>query len=155
MTGGTSLLTIRTGSLRTFAADTLRVVRALRRLRPDAVFDLEFFSKFSTLLAALSGAPRRFAYELPARWRRLVTTDPVPYDHQKHITDVFLDQLPFGAAPASLPAAPRLVVTPADRFSLGRKAGGAARIACMNINAGATSLERRWPRERSPASTRN
>src|SRR5713101_4638365 len=68
------VLTIRASSLSRFLSDTFRIIVDLRRTSYDAVFDFEFFSKFSTLLSSLSGATHRIGFALPARWRAMHLT---------------------------------------------------------------------------------
>ena len=50
------VITVRSGSLITLAADGVRAVRRMRALRLDAVLDLELFARVSAILAGLSGA---------------------------------------------------------------------------------------------------
>jgi ADP-heptose:LPS heptosyltransferase len=54
-----NLLTIRSKGILGFAADTLRTLWRIRRLKIDAVIDLEFFARASAILAFLAGARRR------------------------------------------------------------------------------------------------
>ena len=145
-------LVIDTSSLRAFVSDTLRAIRTLRRLSIDVVFDLEFFSKFSTLMSTLTGSPVRVGYALPTRWRSLNLTHPIPFDHSAHATRLFLAQLhPFGMREE--PAAPitRLQSSTTARRSLARKLDlyhNGFTLITININAGATSHERRWDPDR-------
>jgi ADP-heptose:LPS heptosyltransferase len=145
-------LTIGTGSPLGFVLDTVRALRIIRRARPAIVFDLEFFSKFSTLLGALSGASLRVGFTLPARWRRWNLTHPVPLDHGEHVTEVFLRQLrPFAEAVTTRPSISRLVANARDRDALERKMPelpATTEWIVVNINAGQTSLERRWAPDR-------
>lgn len=145
-------MTIDTSSLVSFVRDTIAVVIRLRRAQVDFVFDLEFFSKYSTLMSVLSGANVRVGYDLPAYWRRGNLTHPVQLDRTKHVMDVFAQQLDVLGIPYETPASPpQLEPTLAEQASMLRKlrlhANGVEMVA-VNINAGSTSLERRWPPER-------
>ncbi len=145
-------LTISTTSARSFLVDTLRLLRTLRRLHIDAVFDLEFFSKFSTLISSLSGAPIRVGFALPTIWRKINLTHPVPLEHSAHATSLFMHQLTqFGIREnRSLPLT-KLNSSSAEKDSMQRKLGlrtDGGTIITMNINAGQTSLERRWSPDR-------
>ncbi|MBM2840888.1 MAG: glycosyl transferase [Bacteroidetes bacterium] len=146
------LLTISTASPLRFMRDTLSALRLIRSFRPDAVFDLEFFSKFSTAVSAFSGAPVRVGFELPTFWRRVNVTHQIPIVHTMHVKDLFLEQLKplglFSAEPAPIVA---LKSTHDERGSMERKLGlgsNNATVISMNINAGPTSIERRWPPDR-------
>ncbi len=149
------VLSLRTGSFVAFCADALRAIRIIRRAKPVDVFDLEFFSKFSTLLCALSGAPRRYGYDLAARWRRLNITHPAPYRPGVHVTELFLDQLPRSATrPGSVTIAllrPSAVEHASLHQLLAADGVDRRRLVAVNVNAGTTSLERRWPLERFAA----
>ncbi len=149
------VLPIRTESFVAFCADALHAIRTIRKRKPREVFDLEFFSKFSTLLCALSGAPRRYGYDLAARWRRLNITHPVPYRAGVHVAELFLDQLPREA----LRRDPLTVTlgrpSEEEHAALSRMLAAdgvdGRRLVAVNVNAGPTSLERRWPLERFAA----
>jgi len=121
-------------------------------MQPQAVFDLEFFSKYSTLLSALSGAPQRFGYDLNARWRRMNITHRVEYQHGRHVVDIFLHLLPKQNA-QSKPISIDVVKPSAGEHSTLRSlltADGinGRRLVAVNINAGTTSLDRRWSPQR-------
>ena len=145
-------LVIATSSLRSFVADTWRVIRTLRSLSVDVVFDLEFFSKFSTLLSTLTGAPVRVGYDLPTSWRRMNLSHPVPLDQSAHATRLFLAQLdPFGVKGETTPPITRLQSSSGARQSMETKLGlqhNGFTVVTVNINAGATSHDRRWEPDR-------
>ncbi len=145
-------MTISTASPGAFVATTLRTLRRLRRLDIDLAFDLEFFSKFSTLLLALSGARSRIGFSLPTRWRRWNLTASVPLDRSLHVSAVFLRQLnAAGIGVAARPSLLSLAPTERERTSLARKLRHLpydGPIICVNVNAGETSLERRWDPDR-------
>jgi heptosyltransferase-3 len=141
-------LTISTSSLKSFVIDTFRVLRYIRRAKIDVVFDLEFFSKFSTLVSVLSRATMRVGYDLPTFWRRSNLTHPIPLDHSRHVTKVFLQQLDaFGISHREDIRLSQFEASVEDRISMEHKLGIASEgvdLIAVNINAGSTSLERRW-----------
>jgi lipopolysaccharide heptosyltransferase II len=145
-------LTISTSSVKEFLLDTVRAMRTIRREAVQVVFDLEFFSKFSTLMSFLSGARTRVGYALPTRWRRWNLTHPVELDQSAHVTQSFLKQLaPFGIDIPLSPSITQLTATLEETASMERKLDlgtNGVSIVCVNINAGATSLERRWEPDR-------
>jgi ADP-heptose:LPS heptosyltransferase len=150
--GVTDSCTISTESLPVFIRDTLRALSRVRSAGPDVAFDLEFFSKFSTLLGLLSGAPLRVGYALPARWRIWSLTHPTLLDTSGHIADSFLSLLQrFTASDVSTGTPDFRRATAAERRAIDDALDLHVRdspLVCVNINAGATSLERRWPAER-------
>lgn len=145
-------LTIDPSSPARFLRDALRTLIVIRRSRPAMVFDLEFFSKFSTLLAALSGASVRVGFQLPTRWRRWNLTHPAPLNHAAHVTQIFLRQLEaVGPAFPETPPVSPLGSTPTERSLLDQilpPSPADTEWIAVNINAGRTSIERRWAPER-------
>ncbi len=141
------ILSIRTSTLSQFMADTLRVFRFVKSAKPDAVFDLEFFSKFSTLISSLTRASVRTGFSLPTVWRRRNLTHPIPLSHETHARILFLQHLsPFGwngdeSSLQSLSASPEEHRTMRTKLEVVQSA---EEIICVNVNAGVTSLERRW-----------
>ncbi len=87
------ILAIRTNHFSTFVRDTAAVIAKLNHLHVDIVFDFEFFSKFSTLISALSRAPVRAGFSLPARWREKIVTHPVLLDKAVHVSETFCNQV--------------------------------------------------------------
>lgn len=146
------IVAIRTSSFTAFAADAVRAVRRLRRMRPRVVYDLEFFSKFSTLLSTLTGASRRYGFDLRARWRRLNLTDRVPYREHAHICETFFSHLDPGPRWAGTPSIALEKATEEEHRSLSGLLAlhglDRRRMVGVNINAGTTSLDRRWPPDR-------
>ncbi len=128
----------------------MRALIKMRRMHVEVSLDLEFFSKFSTLICFLVGSPVRIAFELPTRWRKHLVTHTVPIDHQVHVTEVFLSQLrPLGLhtpkqrAPIMLQIAEAEVQSSRNRLNLD-PAG--SQMICVNVNSGEASLARRWPK---------
>ena len=142
------IITISNRSMAELTHDTLSALRRLRDASIDAVLDLEFFSKFSTLISVLCGARIRVGFDLPVHWRRGNLTHTVPIDHTAHVTRVFLRQLEaIGMRSDGDCAIPRLRASAEEKASMQRKLGLSRQgpeVICININAGATSLERRW-----------
>lgn len=149
----TDVRTIRTASPWSFVSDVLSTIAWLRRNRVGVVIDLEFFSKFSTLLSFLSGAPVRIAFHLNEFWRFTVLTHPINYNYYLHISDLYaqaveriglhIDDPHLSRIPISEKA---LSAVEAFLSQNGRQAG--QRLIGINVNAGDLSLERRWPADR-------
>jgi ADP-heptose:LPS heptosyltransferase len=149
----TDVRVIRTRSPIGFVLDTLKSIAWMRGQDVDAIIDLEFFSKFSTLMAVLGGGRRRIGYHLNAFWRRSLLTAPVYFNYYRHITDVFaqagrhldvtIDDPRLSPVPVDDAARRRVDETLGER---GWSSG--VRLLGVNVNAGDMSLERRWPVER-------
>ena len=145
-----AVLTIDRSSAFSFLNDTYSVILSILKIRPEIVFDLEFFSKFSTLLSGLSRAPARVAFALPTLWRSLIVTNQVALEKNRHVLSSFCEQV-LSIAPFrhDIPAIEAMRVTAEDHASLVKKFPiEGKRIIVININAGDTFLERRWPAER-------
>ena len=90
---GLEIRTIRTTAPILFFKDVIRTLFQLRLASIDAVFDLEFFSKFSTLISALTFSKIRIGFALPTFWRRQNLTHGVTLDKTDHVANVFRRQL--------------------------------------------------------------
>jgi lipopolysaccharide heptosyltransferase II len=88
-----NILTIRDTSLFALLSDIIAVLRSLRRLRIDIVIDCELFSRISSIISFLSGAPVRVGFH-PHTQEGLYRGDfinrPVMYNPYNHIAKQFL-----------------------------------------------------------------
>lgn len=87
------VMTVRDGALADFAADSLRAVGAMRRLRPDVVIDCELFSRISSIFSWLSGAPVRVGFHPHTQeglYRGSFINRRVPYNPYRHLSQQFL-----------------------------------------------------------------
>jgi ADP-heptose:LPS heptosyltransferase len=74
-------------------ADIWRVIRVLRALPLDAVIDCELFSRISSLMSYLSGAPLRVGFTPHTQeglYRGSFINRAIPYNPYQHITQQFL-----------------------------------------------------------------
>lgn len=149
----TDIRVIRTHSPWRFVADVLREMAWLNRVGVEAVIDLEFFSKFSTLFAFLSGARIRVGFHLNDFWRYTLLTHPIYFNYFRHITDIYREAGRRLDVPINDPRLARLNL-PAEhgravlRWLALRGWSPPARLVGINVNAGRMSLERRWPLDR-------
>jgi ADP-heptose:LPS heptosyltransferase len=129
-----------------------RLVQRLRRERFAIVYDCEFFTRFSAVVTLLTGARETHGFSAPNVWRGGFHTHQVPFNRYWHVARNFR-ALTGGEngyqVTASDLAVPRW--TPADeaRVAALLRAGGIdpeQPYCVVNPNAGALSLERRWPR---------
>ncbi len=149
----TDLHFIRNGSPHLFVWDTLRAIVWMRSRRVDACIDLEFFSKFTTLMAVMGGARKRIGYHLNAYWRSSLLTHPIYLNYYRHISDIFAQAGTPLDAPVEDLSLSRLPIDPValgrvDAFLAARGWAAPMCVVGVNVNAGELSLERRWPTEK-------
>jgi ADP-heptose:LPS heptosyltransferase len=87
------VLAIREDSFLPFVRDSLAAVRRLRRVRTDIVIDLELFSRYTSILSLLSGAPIRSGFHRffnEGLYRGNHLTHPVQYNPHQHMAKNFL-----------------------------------------------------------------
>ncbi len=87
------VLTIDIRSPLVFLLSTLKALAVMRRAHLDTVFDLELFSRFSSLLSGLAGAPRRVGYgryHEEGLYRGSYMTHRVLYNPHQHMARNFL-----------------------------------------------------------------
>ena len=144
------VLTLDPRDLFSFGVATLRMIGTLRRRRYSAVIDLEFFSKFTAILAYLSGSPRRVGFQFRPIDRGDLLTDPVPFNDRLHVTRIFRSLgRPLGVpdAPAAYPKLAADAEARAEARAL--RAGGRPRYVAIHANVSEQSAHlRRWPIER-------
>ncbi|MHC4445720.1 MAG: glycosyltransferase family 9 protein [Planctomycetota bacterium] len=152
----TELRIIRTSSPLHFVLDVIRQVFWLHGQRVEAVIDLEFFSKFSTLLSFFSRARIRVGFHLNNFWRYSLVTHPIYFNYYRHITDVYHQAAKQIGVQIGDSQLSRLEVDSEIRQSVEGylKDNGwlsETRLLGVNINAGDMCLERCWPIDRFAA----
>ena len=164
-----NVFTIRTGSLWRLGMDTLAFLSWTRRNGIDSVVDFELFSRFSGLLAGLSGATRRvgfYRFHSEGLYRGNMLTHRVPYNPHIHIAKNFIalvdallcptPTIPYGKTiigdeelAISLPRPDPVAL---ERLQAKIKAlapnAGAARLVLINPQGGDMLPQRRWMPER-------
>lgn len=74
-----------------FVSSTLALAGDLRAEKFDLLIDLEFFAKFSLVLAGLAGVPKKAGFYLTHEpWRRTLLDVPGSYNHYFHTKDIFM-----------------------------------------------------------------
>jgi len=143
--------TLRTDSMLHFVYDLVKVLGRIRRADYDVTIDMEFFSKFSTIVTYLSGSPVRIGYFLRQIWRGDLLTEQVYYNHYKHITEVFGALAPsLGVTVTDFSLQPPLI-TREERIAAGTLLAQEGirpeeMLIGINVNASDLSHERRWPK---------
>jgi len=88
-----NILTIRDDSIIYFFIDVLKIIIKARRIKIDAVIDLELFARVSMLLNYLTGAKTRIGFDnfmAEGLYRGNLLTHKVYYNPYKHISINFL-----------------------------------------------------------------
>lgn len=102
-----NVLTIRTGSLVEIAASALERLAQIRRLRLEALIDLEFFSRATAAFCFLTGIPKRVgfhAYFSEGPWRGDLFTHRPRYNPHLHTSSTFRSLVAaLDAAPGAFP----------------------------------------------------
>jgi len=163
-----NIIEIRGSGLTTIAVDTLRAIFRLRRERVDTAVDFEFFSRFSGVLAYLSGASRRVgfhSYAGEAGYRGDLMTHRVAYNIRLHASEIYCilidaitvdgSQLPtLSFKPPDTMPEPEFVPQVADvrnvQAMLDECFAGmtCSRLVLINANAGDLLPIRRWANDR-------
>ena len=147
-----TVFTVRTGNIFVLLKDTFSTLAVIRRDYFEYVLDLEFFSRYSTIVSYLSEAKCRVGYSIPQIWRGNLLHIPVQFNHFQHISRVFADQIEaLGIAvddcivgkleifDDSLLAVKKLLLSFGVQLNL--------LLIGVNINASNLAFERRWHKE--------
>ncbi|NQU95952.1 MAG: glycosyltransferase family 9 protein [Candidatus Omnitrophica bacterium] len=149
---------INTNSFAALLSSVLNGMLYLRKQRFDICIDLEFFTKFSTILCYLSGSRIRVGYFLiqigillKMMWRGNLLTHQVYFNQHKHATEVFValansigaDTKDYSYAQLHLPLAASNSINQILSPYLKQK----EKLIAVNVNASPLCLERRWPKE--------
>jgi ADP-heptose:LPS heptosyltransferase len=164
------VVTIDPSSLYTFLTSALSAVWRLRRLRLDAVVDMELFSRFSAILSFLCGARIRsgfYPYHQEGLYRGSFITHPVQFNPHLHISRNLL-ALVLALSPkfrekpmvkTFIPdkdiVQPRFQASTEEKEALKQKIcrdypglNGSETLILLNPNAGDIVPLRRWPLSR-------
>jgi ADP-heptose:LPS heptosyltransferase len=162
------ICTIRDDSLAHMAADFLKFIRFCRERRFDVVIDLELFSRISSILSLISGAPIRVGfdnYRGEGLYRGDHLTHGVHYNPYHHMGQNFMalidaldgdpDVIPKPKRAIPVPPLTVQVGTEPEAFDFVRRAllaGGpvaqARRVVVVNHDAGSLLPIRSWPVDR-------
>ncbi len=129
----------------------LALVRSLRRGRFDAVYDFEFFTRFSAVISALSGAPLTCGFSSPSVWRGGVHTRSVLFNRYWHVARNFRCLVGGENGEDVSPGDLSVFRVSAENEAEVDEQLGAAHLGdtgpliVLNPDAGSLSLERRWP----------
>ena len=164
-----NVLTVPSKKLMGFISKSLRLIWAVRKLKVDAIVDMELFSRASALFTYLFGASIRAGFDghhMEGLYRGSLLTHKVIYNHTKHIAFNFLSlvyclqenpQEPCSKMPRYKDdiVVPRIGSSLEDRQLVFRKlldccpkASLEKKIVLLNPNGSALLPLRRWPLDR-------
>jgi len=127
------------------------LLRALRRERFDTVYDFEFFTRFSAVVGFLTGARELHGFASTRVWRGGLHTHVAPFNRYWHVARNFRvlagadDGLNVTARDLTPHRVTELDEARAESLLAEQGIAADAPYAVLNPNAGALSLERRWP----------
>jgi heptosyltransferase-2 len=132
----------------------IRISRLLKSRRFDCVIDFEQHFQLTSLLAYLTGAPRRIGFYYGDSPRKALFTDPVPLDPDRHMVDSYMGLLaPLGLRAGKVEELDALFIPAEDRGPvdgwLAEKGVAAGDILVgMHPGSGARAPAKRWGVER-------
>ena len=134
------------------ASRIMGLMGRVRELRPDAVIDLEYLTRFSTIVSYLSGAPVRVGFHSWDVWRGNLHTAHCAFNPYWHVTDNFLNLHRALSGEKGVNGPVRIKLNgEEDREAGGLRAaagvGEDERVIAFNTNASTMALARRWPEE--------
>lgn len=151
------VFTIDNRSLGRLAWTTLTQLVAILRWRPDLALDLEYHSKFSSLLATLTAAENRGGlFDVTTQFRSYLHTHLLYANPGRHVGDLY-EQLGRAFGVESFRALEEcrgcVRIGPEEEAEVERTLGASSvgrdePLLVLNPNAGELCLERRWPAER-------
>lgn len=97
-----NIITIRSKSFSLLTKDTLKAISRIRKLKIDAVIDLELFARFSAALSYLTKARIKVGFNkfhMEGLYRGSFYTHKVLYNHNQHISLSFLSLVQAIEAP--------------------------------------------------------
>ncbi len=116
----------------------------------DVALDIEFYSKFSTIMTLLSGARWRVGFYLARYWRNSLINVPIYFNPSRHILEIFsMYSKALMIDPQDL-YPKEIATTPEDKAQLtlflkDYQANDLNQTVVFNIHASDLALCRRWP----------
>jgi ADP-heptose:LPS heptosyltransferase len=130
----------------TFLLNVTSLLRIIYHRKYEIVLDFEFFSKFATAVCGFSRAQYRVGFELLTKWRRLNLTHSVPFAKGNHVREAFCAQVRVLCDGKDFRDILPPLIYDNDVDSMQRKIHvHGHQVIVVNVNAGDTFLERRWP----------
>jgi len=116
----------------------------------DIAMDIEFYSKFSTIMLFLSGAPLRMGFFIARFWRDSLVNVPIYFNYSRHILEIY-GMFTSALCIENQNFYPQEVLIPDDQkkevldFLRAKNIPGLENTIGLNIHASDLALCRRWP----------
>ncbi|MBI5376058.1 MAG: glycosyltransferase family 9 protein [Candidatus Schekmanbacteria bacterium] len=135
-----------------FFFQTLKTLYRIRKEHFDISIDMEFFSKFSTIMNYLTGAQRRIGFFSRQMWRGNLLTDHIYYNQHRHIVDIFLALVAVLGINTKDKEVERIKTSDEEKkyireFLKSEGVGEKDLLIGVNVNASDMCYERKWPGE--------
>jgi ADP-heptose:LPS heptosyltransferase len=145
------VLPIRIDRMRHIIRDGIIVLKRLRKMNVDAVIDLEYFSKFSTVFSACAKARYQLGFLLPVRWRSRLLDGGIAFREDIHFSECVARLLaPWGVSYTNIDTHVSITVPASaekEAAELIEPFTGET-LVLINPNAHEMCFERRWPAEK-------
>lgn len=144
-------LFLRKNGIRIFIGDLIKALFEFKRHGFDIAIDMEFFSKFSSIVTYLSFARSRVGFYVRNEPRTMLYTHPISFNYYKHVTEIFLalarevgaDTKDLSLSEVKIYNVEKDFVSQLIRdYKIGK-----TKIVIVNVNVGEMCLERRWPKD--------
>jgi len=135
-----------------FVFDTLRTMWANFSHPYDIAIDLEYFSKYTTIHAVMTRAPKRIGFYQTSLWRHYTYTHHCHFNTAKHIRRIYgmISELAgvekSTATPSPIPISDEIIQH--VQGILKSEGWDESAIVGVNVNASDLALGRRWPAQR-------
>jgi ADP-heptose:LPS heptosyltransferase len=127
----------------------LRTIWVCRQRKIDIVMDIEFYSKFSTIMSFMSGAKWRIGFYMARFWRNSLVNVPIYFNYSRHILEIY-DMFAKALLINAIDLYPKKInITQQDKEELAvvlRECQvDVSHAMAINIHASDLALCRRWP----------
>ena len=127
-----------------------RTIFYCHRKKIDIAMDIEFYSKFSTIMSFLSGAPLRMGFYIARFWRDSLVNVPIYFNYSRHILEIY-GMFAGALLIENQDFYPKELVFTEDEkkglseFLINKNILNLNNTMALNIHAGDLALCRRWP----------
>lgn len=144
------IMTIDTKNPFVLLGTILRTIFLCHKKRIDVVLDIEFYSKFTTIMSYLSGARWRMGFYLARFWRNSLVNIPIYFNYSRHILEIY-GQFTSALGIKNINIYPKQIDISKDerhdlqRALLDKNISNLRNVVGLNIHASDLALCRRWP----------
>lgn len=144
-------LFLRKNNIYLFIGDMIKTLCEFNRHRFDIAIDMEFFSKFSSIITYISFARKRVGFYVRNEPRTLLYTYPISFNYYKHVTEVFLALAREIGADTKDMSLSKIKIYNVEKDFAGQLISDnkieKTKMVITNVNTGEMCLERRWPKD--------